>query len=66
MVSKTEYIIVFRILGFSKSIIVLLKVSLIKFNKIYNFERPNFNLIKFLSAPFNDFTLKPLLISSSV
>jgi len=65
VVIKIEKINVFKIFGFSKSIIVLLIVSLIKLNKTYNFVTPKRALIKLLSAPLRDFTLKPLFIKSS-
>ena len=65
VVIKIEKNNVFKIFGFSRSITVLLNVSLIKLNKFYNFVIPKRALTKFLSAPLRDLTLKPLLINSS-
>ena len=65
VVIKIEKNNVFKIFGFSKSIIVLLNVSLIKLNKTYNFVTPKRALTKLLSAPLRDFTLKPFFNKSS-
>ena len=65
VVIKIEKINVLKIFGFSKSIIVLLNISLIKSNKTYNFVTPKRALIKLLSAPLRDFTLKPFFNKSS-